>query len=227
MCGDSLVMRVFRAVLFGLAGVLAATSTNATPLTFYYDQASWLAAAAALQIGTYSSGSGETDQLRTVQYPGPQTIGTSTVTTSIPNGGFSSVGPIDFSYPTSCSPGCTVTRPTNINISLTSPILGFEANLSLADSLGVITLNSQLISPAPTYNGFFGVIGPLSSIDFHFSGSITDSPESLNLSNIQVLTVNEPPSLMLVLNGGVLLLLLAPYISGNSGHNSSRRRQLS
>ena len=219
-------MRLFRAMLFGLAGALAATSTNATPLAFYYDQASWLAAASALQIGTYSSGSVETDQLRTVQYPGPQIIGTSTVTTSISNGGFSGVGPIDFSYPTSCVPGCTVTRPTNINILLTLTIFGFEANLNLLDSLGVITLNSQLIVPAPTYSGFFGVIGPLSSIDFHFSGGITDSPESLNLSNIQVLTVNEPPSLILVLSGGVLLLLTS-YISRNSGRSSPRRRQLS
>lgn len=204
MRSRSLIKTVCATVWAGTALVATGSAANAA-LAFYYDQASWLAAASGLQIETYSSASTESDQLRTVELPGP-VITTSTTTTSTSNGGFSSIGPINFAYPTFFT---SATRPTDINIFLEQPISGFEANLNIYDSLGKITLNNTLIVPAPQYTGFFGVIGELSSVDFNYSGGITDSPEFFSLSNIQVVTAAVPePTSIVSLAGAFCLLLL-------------------
>ena len=208
--------KTFGGMLFVIVGLLAASAANASPLTFYYDQASWLAAASGLQLGAYSAGSTETVHLDTIEYlpgGGIAVLGASTKTIVTPHGGFSSIS-ADFSYPTLCSPGCTVTRPQEIVITFDSPIMGFDATAE-TDYEFPITLNGQKINPSISpfsYSGFFGVIGQISSIDFDSCHCHTDSPENFNFSHIEVLTVSEPPAIACLL-GGIFLLLIASRLS--------------
>ena len=220
--------------ILGLIGLLAANIAHADPLTFYYDQASWLAATSGLPIDTYSGASTETKTFETVEYPGTRAgggpppgvfpvISTSSASSFAPNGGFSDVStgyPIGFTFPPICSrpsggAPCVGTGLTGLSISLGTPILGFEGKLFIADSGAArIFLNGQEILPlelglGDEYAGFFGVIGPISTLAFTCltggSTCITDNPVGFRLSDIQV--VPEVPSGLLFFSVVCLLLI--------------------
>src|ERR1700732_2538640 len=145
------MIKTFGRTLCVMIGLLVANAAHADPLIFYYDQASWLAAAAGLQIGTYSSGSTRTDFFVTENYLTHTIVKVSTITTVTPNGGFSSIStplPLGFSFPNSCTPipaGCFGTALQEITISFDSPILGFEADAAIEAIGGIhpIFLNGQ------------------------------------------------------------------------------------
>jgi hypothetical protein len=187
------------------------TPARATALTPYYDQASWQAATAELQIGPFKGVASETYTTTTVEnlppfgYPSVIDMNSTTFPT-----GFGGVFG-DFSFAAFCEFDffCVITNATDISIAFDQPILGFAA-LSFTRS-DVMTVNGIAM---PTDGGpqFFGLVGPISTLDFMAADDFTDNDETLDIENIVVATLPEP-------------MALPVFAAGLSGLAIMRRRR--
>jgi hypothetical protein len=181
------MFRNFSLALLAIIGLFSGGAGNAAPLTFYTNEADWLAAVSGLNVGPYPYQVTRTDYLTTVEltYPGGFcciVLGHSTSTTLTGFGSF--VANFSFSGLDVCegAPNCIVTAPLEVLLTFDTPIVGFGATDGSVFSIlgGDITVNGQ---PAPIYGmggtGFVGVVGPIYSLDFLSSAGFTDDQELL------------------------------------------------
>lgn len=218
-------------MLWKFGGVLLATlglmlgggAASAAPLAFYYNAAAWLAAVSAYpayQIGpsppaivteTFGTVSGNDRGLTEVE----TTVSSSPGTVSSLYFDFTGAGNLwDLDCVGSVS-YCSVTgTEADMAFSFSSPILGFaalNASFPVEDNM---YLNGQFVPGSgpgfSSYNGFFGVVGLTSSLNFSCpvcAGS-DDIPDRLSLDNILTVTVSEPSSCAIFSAACVLLMIV-------------------
>jgi hypothetical protein len=199
--------------LLVIVGLVSAETAWGDPLTFYTNESAWLAAVSGLNVGP-ASGVSETEYSATIQTPNPATgygftiLGYSTITTTTDFSSFDGI----YYYPNECPRPCTAAQ--QVQFTFPSSIMGFASEATIADADDVLALDGQRLGPQlgmpppDLYNGFFGVVGSISDLNFQTLEYFTDSRESLALSDIVVATVSEPSALASLLTGLVLAYLL-------------------
>lgn len=201
--------------LLVIVGLLTCGTRSASALTFYTNEGDWLAAVSGDNIAPYPYNVTRTDYLTTVELTYPEgyccvVLGHSTVTTATSFESFRA----NFSFRALdiCQGelDCIVTAPSEVLLTFNTPIAGFAAvDHSVFSMPGDnITVNGE---DAPIYGmgeAFVGVVGPISNLDFVSSGGFTDDQELLDLQDIVVATVDEPPTLASLAFGLVLLALI-------------------
>jgi hypothetical protein len=212
-------------------GLLSSGVVRAQPLTFFDSEASWLAAVSSFKVGTYPYTVGVTDSLRNVALK-PDDI---CCIISVPPPIYPAFPPIvganftsvDITFSTldlnNClSPTCTLTLATDVLVKFPSPIYGFATTSALFDQdtpSASILFNGQT---APfladvVYNGFFGVVGSVGSLDISCPGCnpILDESDLVSLPNIVVATIDEPSALASLVASA---FLLAPILGLSRRH---------
>jgi hypothetical protein len=208
MNGSGSAAGVLRLLVFAILSILANGGGKAAPLTFYTDQTAWLSAVSGLNIAPYPFPVTRTDFLTTIKLDPFCCIvlGHSTVTTQQQFSSFSA----NFTFASGCefTPPCVITAPQEVLITFPTPISGFASNSPEFDFLfSSILLNGQPLPPILRDN-FFGVVGPITSLDFVSGSGFTDNHARVFLGSIVVATVDEPSS-FLSLTAGLCLLGIA------------------
>ena len=227
------MLRKLGPALLVVVGLFSGSAASASPLTFYTNEAAWLAAVSGFTVGAYPYDVTYTDTLVNVALTQPPTGGTCCVISTPP--------PIFGAYPPFIGPNftqvditfssqqldvdcfypefCTFSKDVTINFP--TPIHGFASSQAFGQTqLADIYLNGQGIpfSVPP----FFGVVGLINSLDFTSSTMpIYDENVDLHLFGIVVATVDEPSGFASFATG---LVLLAVASSGfrRRGHRSQR-----
>jgi hypothetical protein len=199
-----------------IIGSLISGAASAGPLTFYTNEAAWLAAVSGFNVGPYPYDVTSTDNLITVQLKpdGTCCIVTNPHTT-ITSDGFTSFRARFSSI--AIDDGLPLTLSRDVSLSFPTPIYGFATTSSI-DEFDEIYLNEQLLpfNPPGFYGGFFGVVGLTSTLDFQLFGTgrsfEEDENNSVFFNDIVVATIDEP-SAFASLAAGLLLLTLTmrPY----------------
>ncbi|MGH7054826.1 MAG: hypothetical protein ACREFK_11335 [Stellaceae bacterium] len=193
--------RPIQALVVVLALLLAGGTASADPLTFYTDESAWLAAVSGYNVGPYPFETIVTQHQRTYQWNshcGYGGISESTSTES--EEGFNSLF-ASFSYDYCLYPRAQ-TADTEVVMNFSVPIFGFSTNnFGVVDGGNVgFTLNGQTLPgrAAGYYDGFFGVVGPIYSLDFlcGCSSSIpTDDFERFYFQDPIAAMIDEPSGL--------------------------------
>jgi hypothetical protein len=198
-----------RTILCAMLAIVAlagfSNSSNAGPVTAYYNQAAWEAAVAGLAVGSYSGGGSTTFTNTTISIaptpdcPGPFGFCIINVQTTTFPGVFNSVSAV-MDFPNLTCFDCT--RTTRIDIALDSPVLGFAATDNSFNA-GILKVNGfglqDFDAPNPK---FFGLVGDISSLSFASGSCCTDSPARLNMSGFRFATaVPEPFTISLLALG--------------------------
>lgn len=203
-----------RAILFSLVAAAALFAPRANAYIVYTDQAQWLAAVQGMAVGQYGGQVTRTDYLTTIVTKAPSGIdivGTSTQTSSPAFDNFF----VSFSFTAACqfAPGCEMTAPLQTTLEFSDEIMGFAATANFG--FGHTTLDG--VSYFVPTDQFFGIVGPISLLDFRSLDGFTDNPVFMRLNNIvvataeDVLAVPEPATLAL-LGAGLLALTGVPRI---------------
>ncbi len=188
-----------RSALVGFLALLAvlsqSNSSKAGPLTGYHNQAAWEAAVADLGLRPYSGGTSGTIETTTIGFGITSVCPHSGIcgfgTTSAPFGLSNNLS-ANFSYHNICQPTCSATSKIAINFD--HEIMALRAT-DFSCIIGTLLLVNNSVGVGEGrpcgLQGFFGLIGPISSLEF--SGTqYTDSPMALNLQNIAVFEAPEP-----------------------------------
>jgi hypothetical protein len=199
------MIRLLRIILMAVAA--SACINSAAIADAYYDQASWDAATEGQTIGPYTGGITETIYTETISTelepdcPSASNfcvIAQGSTTTQLT--GLSNIL-INFMFPTFAF---DYTGPTKVVFSFDSPILGLAAtdtgNILESD---LVTTNGFFLPGNPPHNEFFGLTGIGSTLTFE-SRCCTDNPALVNLQDILVTTVPEPPTWGPLLVGGAI-----------------------
>jgi hypothetical protein len=208
--------------LLVVVGLFSGSAANASPLTFYTDEAAWLAAVSGFKVGTYPFDVTYTDTLVKVALI-PPPPGTCCILSTPPpifpifppviGVNFSSV---DITFSSLALDGCLLpsacTFATDVTFNFPTPIYGFaspNAFIRMEEGAGLITFNGQAVLPLLNgdYCGFLGVVGLINSLDFScgFCPPTDDENASLDLPGIVVATIDEPSGFASLATGLVLL----------------------
>jgi hypothetical protein len=203
--------------LLVVVGLFSGSAANASPLTFYTDEAAWLAAVSGFKVGTYPFDVTYTDILVNVTLTRPPQGGTCCILSTPPpifaafapvlGANFSSV---DITFTSLALDGCffpsACTFASDVTVNFPTPIYGFASSSAFGRmESGVILINGQEL-PSPFIGPFFGVVGLINSVDFSCGcDPRIDENLDLELSNIVVATVNEPSGFASLATGLVLL----------------------
>jgi hypothetical protein len=187
-----------------IIGLLIAGAARAAPLTFYTNEADWLAAVSRFNVAPDIGPVTGFQSFVTVQlYPdGSCCIVTTPTPATIPIDSFSSLN-ATFSD-LGIDEGRALTFTSELYVSFPSPIFGF-ASLDAFGRLddGPISLNGERFTPLFLTEGFLGVVGYITSLDFT-GDPLTDEFASFNLGDIVVAT-GEPSALASLITGLILL----------------------
>jgi hypothetical protein len=191
------------AAIVGLSGAALCAATPADALAIYTDPVSYADATAGLATGAYTAGITRTDYLTTLITLDPTgfaIVSRSTATTRSVGLGVLDLG---FSFAAGCefSPGCVVTAPLETQISFDQPILAFSATLTTDGfdmSVDGLSLPMTYLTPI-----FFGIVGPISTLDFRSSGGFTDNPEFARFTDVAI-AVPEPASSIVLFGAGLI-----------------------
>jgi hypothetical protein len=228
-------------------GLLLSGAASATPVTFYTDQAAWLEAVSPHVVGPYPQDVTRIDTLTTTGNSAACgglfvcALGQSSVTTRVGfTNFFANLAGAGDAFDQHCfqdvsTVPCTATGLTAVEFIFDTPIFGFSALLSGTAAFPIsinVTLTSG-ISPFPEIlpldglgPSFFGVVGPLSVLDFFSNVRLTDSPEIVSLQNIIVASVPEPSPAASLATGLFIFVLvgLAVRRVPNRGRSAARRQ---
>jgi hypothetical protein len=211
------MLRKLGPALLVIVGLFSGSAASASPLTFYTDEAAWLAAVSGFTVGGYPHDVTYTDSLVNVALL-PNDL-CCIVSTPPPIFGlfppvlgenFSSVN-ITFSaiaLDDCISPSCPgLTFATDVTVDFPIPIYGFASSSAMED--GGVFINGQAF-PFPFF-GFFGVVGLINSLDFSCAGCLPTDDENvdLDLPGIVVATTVDEPSGFASLATGLVLLAAA------------------
>ncbi len=207
-----------------IIGSLISGAASAGPLAFFTNEAAWLAAVSGFNVGPYPYDVTRTDNLITVQLKpdGTCCIVTNPHTT-ITSDGFTSFK-ATFSN-TAIDAGFPLTLSRNVSLAFPTPIYGFSGTTA-----GIITdpifINGQLL-PFPT--GFFGVVGPISILDFQPSFPVfeDDDENSVLFNDIVVATIDEPSAFASLTAGLFLLTLTIPLYARRASRGVAVTRPVS
>lgn len=180
------MLRKLGPALLVVVGLFSGSAASASPLTFYTDEAAWLAAVTGFKVGTYPYGVTYSDSLVNVSLipsipPGGE--GSCCIVSTPPpifadfapviGVNFTSVDITFSSLDTNlCIYPCTFTFATDVKVDFPTPIYGFASSSAfIRTDASEITINGQalpeLISP------FIGVVGLINSLEFRCEGECT------------------------------------------------------
>lgn len=192
-----------------IAGLVISAAAQAAPLTFYTNEADWLAAVSRFNVAAYPNPVTGFQDFVTVQLKpdGSCCIVTTPTPASVPIGNFNSLS-ATFSLlfiDCECRPALTYTKELFVDFS--TPIFGF-ASLDTSGRLndGPILVNGEEFTPIMPIDGFLGVAGYINSLDFT-GNNLTDENTSFTFNDIVVATVE--PSALASLATELILLALA------------------
>lgn len=192
-----------KAILLGLLAVVALFTQRANAYVVYTDQAQWLAAVQGMTVGQYGGQVTRTDYLTTIKTLAPSGIGVvgSSTATSVTN--FDNFF-VNFSFTASCqfAPDCEMTASQKTTLEFSEEIMGFAATANF--STGHTMLDG--VSYNMPVNQFFGVVGPISLLDFRSLDGFTDNPVFMRLNDIVVATASEVFTATVVPEPGTLAL---------------------
>ena len=215
------MLRKLGPALLVVVGLFSGGVASASPLTFYTDEAAWLAAVSGFTVGTYPFDVTYSDTLVNVALTQPPPGGTCCVISTPPpvfaefppviGANFTQVDitfssqqlDVDCFYPRFC------TFATDVEVDFPTPIYGFASSAIIFQETGGITFNGQGLLPpfGQEYGGFFGVVGIINSLAFSCEpcDPKNDENNDLKLGNIVVATVDEPSGFASLAIGLVLL----------------------
>lgn len=177
-----------KSILIGLVAVTALFAPSAHAYVVYSDQAQWLSAVQGMTVGQYGGQVTRTDYLTTIVTKAPSgldVVGTSTQTSTTNFDNFF----VNFSFTAACqfAPGCQMTAPLQTTLEFGDQIMGFAATANFGSGHTSLDGVSYYV---PT-NQFFGIVGPISLLDFRSLDGFTDNPVFMRLNNIVVATFDE------------------------------------
>ncbi len=201
-----------KAILFGLLASATLLASPANAYVVYTDQTQWLAAVQGMTVGPHGGQVTRTDYLTTIKTKAPSgvdVVGTSTQTSSVSFDNFF----VNFSFSAACQmmPGCQMTSPLRTTLEFADEIMGFAATANSGSGHTALDGVSYYV---PT-NQFFGVVGPITLLDFRSLDGFTDNPVFMRLSDIVVATAEEltteatavpEPATLALLGSGFLAL---------------------
>lgn len=174
--------------LFGLFAAALLLAPRADAYVVYTNQTDWLAAVQGMTVGQYGGQVTRTDYLTTIETKAPSGVNVtgSSTQTSLTN--FNNFF-VNFSFSAACqmAPGCQMTSPLQTTLAFSEQIMGFAATANFGN--GHTTLDG--VSYYVPTNQFFGVVGPISLLDFRSLDGFTDNPVFMRLNNIVVATASE------------------------------------
>ena len=192
-----------KAILLSLLAVMALFTQRANAYVVYTDQAQWLAAVQGMTVGQYGGQVTRTDYLTTIKTLAPSGIGVvgSSTATSVTN--FDNFF-VNFSFTAPCqfAPDCEMTASQKTTLEFSEEIMGFAATANF--STGHTSLDG--VSYNMPVNQFFGVVGPISLLDFRSLDGFTDNPVFMRLNDIVVATASEVFTVTVVPEPGTLAL---------------------
>jgi hypothetical protein len=210
------MFRKFGSALLAIIGMLAAGIAGAGPLTFYTDQTVWSAAVSGFNVGAYPNQITRSDHVDTIKItggpaPGFKIVDQSSSTTRM---GFTDLQADDFSFASPCEfdLGCLISAIEEVLVTFDTPIMGFATSPAEIWSDG-LTVNGLSLAGLDgcclPSGGFFGIVGPISSLDFvgNFSDEIF---EGVFFSNVVVATVDEPSAFASLMAGLMPLAVGSP-----------------
>jgi len=210
------MFRKFGSALLAIIGVLASGIASASPLTFYTDHAAWSAAVSGFNVGAYPNQITRSDYVDTIKITGGPAPGFTIVdqSSSTTRTGFTDFRADDFSFASPCEfdLGCLISAAEEVLVTFDTQIMGFATALAeiRSDGLTVNGLNlAGLDGCCLASGGFFGIVGPISSLDFvgNFSDEIL---EGVFFSDVVVATVAEPSAFASLIAGLMLLAVGSP-----------------
>jgi hypothetical protein len=230
-----MMLRKLGPALLVIVGLFSGSAASASPLTFYTDEAAWLAAVSGFTVGTYPVDVTYTDTLVNLAiFPSnaPEFAGTCCIVTTPP--------PIFPSAPPVIGPNFTqvyitfsslnldeytfplfYTLATDVVVNFPTPIYGFASSSAFRqEEFAAITFNGQAPFPGiPDFGGFFGVVGLINSLDISCMACDPEVDENtdLELYNIVVATVDEPSGFVSLATGLVLLALALSRFRRHAG----------
>ncbi len=175
------MFRKFGSALLAIIDVLASGIASASPLTFYTDHAAWSAAVSGFNVGAYPNQITRSDYVDTIKITGGPAPGFTIVdqSSSTTRTGFTDFRADDFSFASPCEfdLGCLISAAEEVLVTFDTQIMGFATSLAeiRSDGLTVNGLNlAGLDGCCLASGGFFGIVGPISSLDFvgNFSDEI-------------------------------------------------------
>ena len=216
------MLRNLGPALLVVVGLFCGSAASASPLTFYTDEAAWLAAVSGFKVGTYPFNVTYSDTLVNValipNIPGGSCC---VISTPPPIGEYAPVlGPnftsVDITFSSqgldvNCFFPSFCTFATDVEVNFPTPIYGFASNAFVVAEDNIISIVDQGGEggevPLAT-DLFFGVTGLINSLDFESSTNpIYDQNVQLELSGIVVATVDEPSGSASLATGLVLLVV--------------------
>jgi hypothetical protein len=213
----------FVGVLSALVALLLSWPSAANQLTFYTNEAAWLAAVSAYQVGVPPTETITRSDYLTTYFFSTSLMWTATATytetntsdvwgngTFVPTffADFSSAG--NYVDRVCFDGGCYAPGLTETDITFSRPIFGFAG----FGTTGVhTTLDGQNIPYVDI--GFFGVVGNISTLDFQSGGQTEDELDNrVVLDNVVLATIPEPATLVSLLTASLLFFLnlyIAPF----------------
>src|SRR6266849_7812650 len=208
----------FGSALLAIIVVHAGGMASAAPLKFYTDQSAWLAAVSGFSVGAYPNQITRSDYVDTIEITGGPAPGFTIVnqSSSTTRDGFTYFRADDFSFASPCESdlGCLISATEEILVTFDTQIMGFASSPAGISSNG-LTVNGLSLDGfdgccLPS-GGFFGMVGPISSLDFvgNFSYQIF---EGVFFLDIVVATVDEPSALAALIASLVLLAVGSPRL---------------
>jgi hypothetical protein len=219
--------------LLVVVGLFSGSAASASPLTFYTDEAAWLAAVSGFTVGAYLFDVTYSDSLVNVALipPGPE--GTCCIVSTPPpifaefppviganfsslDITFSSLGLDLCTFPVVC------TFATDVTVNFPNPIYGFASSSIIRMEDGTIFINGQYLSYLVQFSKFFGVSGLINSLDFSCDCDPRDDDfVDLHFPGIVVATVDEPSGFASLVTGLVLLAVASSRFR-RRGYRSQR-----
>lgn len=227
------MLRKLGSVLLAVIGLFSGSPASASPLTFYTNEAAWLAVISGFKVGTYPFDVTYTDSLVNVALFPPPAGTCCFVSTPPPFGQFAPVlganfSSVDMTFSATGLDTCLLpvicTFVTGaVTVDFPAPIYGFASSSAfIRQEAGTITFNGQASIPPlfnGDYGGFFGVVGLINSLNFFCAGCIPTDDEdgALDLPGIVVATVDEPSGFASLATGLVLLAVASSGFRRRAG----------